>query len=47
MCLLLGWLGDNAHACSLDARAPVVQAGGKPLDADDFEAPLRAWYLVD
>ncbi len=46
---LLGWLAENVHslASSLDARALVVQASGKPLDADDFEAHLRARYLAD
>ena len=46
---LLGWLGKNvhAHASSLDARALIVQATGKPLDTGDFEAHLRARYLAD
>ncbi len=46
---LLGWLGKNvhAHASSLDARALVTCATGRPLDADDFETHLRARYLAD
>jgi carboxypeptidase Taq len=46
---LLGWLGKNvhAHASSLDTRALVTRATGRPLDADDFETHLKARYLAD
>ncbi len=45
---LLGWLGKNVHslASSLDARELIIQATGKPLGADDFEAHLRGRYLA-
>jgi carboxypeptidase Taq len=46
---LFSWLGKNvhAHASSLDARALVTRATGRPLDADDFETHLKARYLAD
>ncbi len=44
---LVRWLRDNVHAhgSSKSAKDLLIQATGKPLDADAFKAHLKARYL--